>query len=358
LQEAAVTLARMRRPTTRRRFLFESVAATTVTPLALACDSACGRRGEAPPSAEPLPPAQARDRNAAAERGLVLAATWEWGADVCERGAEAFRGSRSILDAIEAGVRAVELDPEVLTVGVGGLPNEDGVVELDAMIMKGSTLDAGAVASLREIATPIAVARKVMERTRHVLLVGEGAQAFALAEGLSRADLGRPEATARYEQFRATGQHPFRRGGPDDHDTVGAVGLDGAGEIVVGVSTSGLPFKMSGRVGDSPLVGAGGYADAEVGAACATGVGEEVIRTCGSFAVVEAMRAGRSPREAAEEVLRRMVRRRGAALGDAQVAFIALRRDGEIGAACLRDGFEMHVRRDGRTERVVVQPVG
>jgi N4-(beta-N-acetylglucosaminyl)-L-asparaginase len=277
---------------------------------------------------------------------------------VCDHGAEAFRSSRSILDAIEAGVRAVELDPAVLTVGVGGLPNEEGVVELDAMIMKGSTLDAGAVASLREIATPIVVARRVMERTRHVLLVGEGAQAFALAEGMERADLRRPEATARYESFRATGQHPFRRGGADDHDTVGAVGLDGAGEVVAGVSTSGLPFKMSGRVGDSPLVGAGGYADAEVGAACATGVGEEVIRTCGSFAVVEAMRAGRSPREAAEEVLRRMVRRRGAALGDAQVAFIALRRDGEVGAACLRAGFEMHVRKDGRTERVAVPPIG
>jgi N4-(beta-N-acetylglucosaminyl)-L-asparaginase len=274
---------------------------------------------------------------------------------VCDRALAVGRRGGSLLDAIEKGVEAVELDPEVLTVGYGGLPNEAGVVQLDAMLMRGSTLECGSVGALEEIATPIAVARRVMERTRHVLLVGEGAKAFALEQGFETRDLRTPASTARWEAYRDSGERRFRR--EDDHDTVGAVGVDGAGEVVAGVSTSGLGFKMPGRVGDSPIVGAGGYADAEVGAACATGVGEEVIRTCGSYAVVEAMRAGRSPTEAAREVLRRLVRRRGDALGDAQVAFIAMRRDGEVGAAALRPGFEMSVLRAGEVVTSTIEPV-
>jgi len=291
---------------------------------------------------------------------LVLASTWGWGRNVCDTGAETFRRSRSLLDAIQEGVSAVERDPEVLTVGVGGYPNEAGVVQLDAMIMKGSTLDAGAVGSIEEIANPIAVARRVMERTRHVYLVGPGAQAFAVDQGFSREDLRRDEAQARWARWveESGGRSPMRLGGDENHDTVGAVGVDGSGEVVAGVSTSGLAFKMPGRVGDSPLIGAGGYADSEAGAACATGVGEEVIRTCGTFAVVEAMRAGRSPTEAATEVLRRLVRRRGDKLGDNQVAYIAIRSDGEVGAACLRPGFEYFVRRGSATERVEVAPIG
>ncbi len=223
--------------------------------------------------------------------------------------------------------------------------------------MKGSTLDAGAVGCLEEVATPIRVARRVMERTRHVYLVGAGAKAFAVEQGFETRDLATDESRRRFEEFRATGQHPFRVGGAADHDTVGTVGVGPDGEVVVGVSTSGLAWKLPGRVGDSPIVGAGGYADAEAGAACATGVGEEVIRTCGSFAVVERMRAGVEPREAAAEVLRSLVRRRGDRLGDGQVAYVALRRDGAIGAAALQPGFEMFVRRDGRTERVEVAPI-
>jgi L-asparaginase/N4-(beta-N-acetylglucosaminyl)-L-asparaginase len=252
----------------------------------------------------------------------------------------------------------VESDPEVLTVGVGGYPNEAGVVQLDAMLMKGSTLDAGAVGALEEIENPIAVARRIMERTRHVYLVGAGAQAFAVEEGFERRDLRGDRAQARWSQWvdETGGRSPMRIG-DDNHDTVGAIGVDGSGEVVAGVSTSGLAFKIPGRVGDSPLVGAGGYADAEVGAACATGVGEEVIRTCGSFAIVEAMRNGQSPQQAAESVLRRLVRRRGDQLGDSQVAYIAMRRDGEIGAACLRPDFEYFIRRGGTTERVRVAPL-
>jgi len=262
------------------------------------------------------------------------------------------------MDAIEAGIREVELDPSVTTVGYGGLPNEAGVVQLDAMIMRGSTLDAGAVGALEGVATPISVARRVMERTRHVLLVGAGAAELARAEGFPTRDLLTPESRAAWEQWRATGAHGFRLARPlDTHDTVGVVGVDPSGEAVVGVSTSGLAWKMPGRVGDSPLVGAGGYADADVGAVCATGIGEEVIRVVGSHAVLERMRAGDEPTAAAEHVIGRMRRKRGDALGNAQIAFVAVRRDGAVGAAALRPGFTMAVARGTTVEMREVAPL-
>ncbi len=334
----------------RRRFLRDSAIAATGLPLA-SCD--CGGRQT---RHDPTPPAQA---NGHSEDHLVLVSTWSWGETVCDRGAEKFRETGSLLDAIQAGVMAVESDPEVLTVGAGGYPNEAGVVQLDAMMMKGSTLEAGAVGALEEIENPIAVARKVMEHTRHILLVGAGAQAFAVEEGFERHDIRGEAAQARYREWveETGGRSPMRLDAEENHDTVGALGVDASGEVVAGVSTSGLAFKLPGRVGDSPLVGAGGYADAEVGAACATGVGEEVIRTCGSFAIVEAMRNGVAPQQAIEGVLRRLVRRRGGALAEAQVAYLAIGRDGSVGAAALKPGFEYFMRRGGRTERVEVTPL-
>lgn len=308
-----------------------------------------------PPGARPEPtevPSYAR----AAEP--VLVATWMWGRTACERALGELARGGALIDAVEAGIREVELDPSVMTVGYGGLPNEAGVVQLDAMIMRGSTLDAGAVGALEGVATPISVARRVMERTRHVLLVGTGAAELARAEGFPTRDLLTPETRAAWQQWRATGDPGFRRArSPEHHDTVGVVGVDATGEAVVGVSTSGLAWKMPGRVGDSPLVGAGGYADSDVGAVCATGIGEEVIRVCGSHAVLERMRAGDDPTAAAEHVLRRMRRKRGAALGDAQVAFVAVRRDGAVGAAALRPGFTMAVARGSTVEMRAIAPL-
>jgi isoaspartyl peptidase/L-asparaginase-like protein (Ntn-hydrolase superfamily) len=335
---------------TRRRFLLSS-SAGGLPFLTGACPS-----GSTPPppspSPAPEPPGQPRER-ARGDEGFVLAATWSWGLTACREAVASLRGGGSLLDAAEAGVRAVELDPAVETVGVGGIPNEEGDIELDAMVMIGSSLECGAVAALRGIATPISVARRVMERTRHILLVGEPAQRFAVANGFPVRDIHTDASRRRHREWVAAGRpNDFHRG----HETVGFVGC-GRGEVIVAMSTSGLGFKLAGRVGDSPIVGAGGYADAEVGAACATGVGEEVIRTAGSHAVVEAMRRGLSPDEAAAEVARFLRRRRGAQLGDAQVAFIALRRDGLVGAAALRPGFEMAVHRDGATTMVRRDPL-
>jgi N4-(beta-N-acetylglucosaminyl)-L-asparaginase len=219
------------------------------------------------------------------------------------------------------------------------------------MIMDGARLEAGAVGALEDVPLAISVARRVMERTRHVYLMGEGAKRFALEQGFEERALLTDEARREWEAWVAEGTSRFRRDAPPravdpDHDTVGAIGTDGRNAIV-GVSTSGLAYKMAGRVGDSPIVGSGGYADSDVGAACATGVGEEIIRVSGSFAIVELMRAGRTPREAIDEVLDRIRRKRGDLLGDAQVAFIAIRTDGELAHGALRPGFEVAILRSG-----------
>jgi N4-(beta-N-acetylglucosaminyl)-L-asparaginase len=288
----------------------------------------------------------------------VIAATWSWGRPLCERARDVLREGGSVIDAIERGINVVELDPSVRTVGLGGYPNEAGVVQLDAMMMDGARLEAGAVGALEDVPLAISVARRVMERTRHVYLMGEGAKRFALEQGFEERALLTDEARREWEAWVAEGTSRFRRDAPPrpsdrDHDTVGAIGTDGRNTIV-GVSTSGLAYKMAGRVGDSPIVGSGGYADSDVGAACATGVGEEIIRVSGSFAIVELMRAGRTPREAIDEVLDRIRRKRGDLLGDAQVAFIAMRTDGELAHGALRPGFEVAILRGGE---VTTEPI-
>lgn len=290
----------------------------------------------------------------------IVMSTWSWGRAACARAGEVLQRGADIADAVEEATVAVELDPAVLTVGYGGLPNEDGVVQTDALFMRGSTLEAGAVAALEGVRTPIRVARRVMERTHHVLLAGAGAQRFAVEQGFSLEDMGTAEAAARYAKWRAAwkdrGRSRFRRGhdAEHDHDTVCVIGTDGI-EAVAAVSTSGLGFKLPGRVGDSPLVGAGAYADAEVGVAAGTGVGEEILRAVASFAVVERMRAGLHPMEAVAAVLAEMVRRRGDVLRrrESQVGLIALRVDGEVGYGALWPGFVAPVWRAGAVRDLV-----
>lgn len=293
----------------------------------------------------------------------VIVSTWTWGRTACRRAAEVAAGGAPLADIVEEAVVAVELDPTALTVGYGGLPNEDGVVQTDALFMRGSTLDAGAVAALEGIRTPIRVARRVMEHTHHVLLAGEGARRFAIEQGFTVEDMRTPASTARYASWAATpdARGRFRRAGTGtahvgpghhpDHDTVCVIGTDGD-ESVVGVSTSGLGFKLAGRVGDSPLVGAGGYADAAIGAAAATGVGEEIMRAVASYAVVDHMRRGMHPMAAVRAVLGDMVRRRGDALRarESQVGLIAVRRDGEVGHGAPYRGFLAPVWRGGDVE--------
>jgi N4-(beta-N-acetylglucosaminyl)-L-asparaginase len=278
--------------------------------------------------------AQAAGKTPPATGGPVVIATWDYGLELVTAAQKALLARRDLLDALEIGVNVVEDDPKVMTVGLGGMPNEDGVVQLDAAIMDGRTHNAGAVAALERIKNPISVARKVMERTNHVLLVGAGANAFARKVGFTEQELLTPESRAAWQKAKTT----FWRKAPERHDTVCCIGMDERGDLATAVSTSGLPWKLPGRVGDSPILGAGSYVDNEVGGACATGAGELTLRTCASFAIVERMRAGADPTAACTAVLNQILKiapevRTNTAL---QLAFIALNKRGQVGAAVFR----------------------
>lgn len=277
----------------------------------------------------------------------VAVATWKHGLPAVKEAASVLASGGTPLDAVERGINTAEVDPEVSSVGVGGLPNAEGVVQLDAAIMDGAGLRCGSVLALEEIATPISVARRVMERTRHIQLAQAGAQRFALAQGFERQPLLTDASRGAWERWKASPERTVpgqvsRSRDRDDHDTIGMVALGASGRMAAGCSTSGLAWKIPGRVGDSPIIGAGLYCDGDVGGASATGIGEEVIRVCGSFLVVELMRRGASPQEAVEEVLRRIVRVQPDNR-QRQVAFIALSRRGEVGAGSIRPGFQVAI---------------
>jgi N4-(beta-N-acetylglucosaminyl)-L-asparaginase len=276
-------------------------------------------------------------KRAVAQSGAILPtviATWDYGLELVTTAQKALAAKKDLLDALEAGVNVVENDPKVLSVGYGGLPNEDGVVQLDAAMMDGRTHRAGSVAAIERIKNPISVARKVMERTEHVLLVGAGANAFAKKCGFVEEELLTAESRAAWQKAKAS----FWKKPDEHHDTVCCIGIDARGDLATAVSTSGLPWKLAGRVGDSPILGAGSYVDNEVGAACATGVGELTLRTCASFAVVERMRAGADPSAACTAVLNQILRiapevRTNTGM---QLAFIAMNKRGQVGAAVYR----------------------
>ncbi len=295
--------------------------------------------------------------------GRLVASTWNFGLAANAVAWQALAGGCAHpLDACEAGVRVPEADPDVTSVGLGGLPAADGVVELDAAVMRGDTLGCGGVASLRGVLHPVSVARAVMERTPHVLLVGDGALRFARALGVPEQDLLTPGAREAWERWRAgRSEHlePWERAMQDaapvapaapgqaaapgrpaaDHDTIGMIALDG-GRFATAVTTSGLAFKVPGRVGDSPIIGAGSYCDDDVGAAVSTGIGEEVIRTGGCVSIVESMRRGLTPRRAVSEVLRRIRRAMAAGGRSGQVAFLVVSRGGEVFGGALQPGFQ------------------
>jgi isoaspartyl peptidase/L-asparaginase-like protein (Ntn-hydrolase superfamily) len=285
----------------------------------------------------------------------VVIATWPFGRTAVETAAPLLAQGRPALDAAVAGAQAVEDDPKVHWVGYGGLANAVGTVQLDACVMDGRTLNCGGVAALENVRHAAAVARRVMEKTPHVLLVGEGARLFAVQQGFPLETLNTPESVAEWEKMRpkaptAPGPNPS----PPGHDTVTVLALDQAGHLGGVCSTSGLPHKLPGRVGDSPLIGAGLYVDGQAGAAGATGVGEEIIRIGGSLFLVEQMRAGRGPQEACELAVRRvnaLAVRRG--VHPAEVSFLALSPRGQVGAACTaRTNFEYAVGRPGKVELV------
>ncbi|MFN2458641.1 MAG: N(4)-(beta-N-acetylglucosaminyl)-L-asparaginase [Chitinophagaceae bacterium] len=289
----------------------------------------------------------------------IVISTW---GDNVKANAEAWRilgtGGRA-LDAVEAGVQIPEGDPNDNSVGYGGLPDRDGKVTLDACIMD-ETGNCGAVMFLEHIMHPIKVARLVMEKTPHVQLVGEGALQFALANGFKMENLLTPESEKAWKEWLKKAEHDsmampklleeknkrILAGQENNHDTIGMLAMDAKGNISGACTTSGLAFKMHGRVGDSPIIGAGLFVDNEVGAATATGVGEEVVRTCGSHTVVELMRQGLRPEEACKRTVERIVKKRGAKAKGLQVGYIAVNKKGEFGGYALQKGFTYAVQRN------------
>lgn len=240
------------------------------------------------------------------------------------------------LDAVEQGVRLVEANPEDRSVGYGGRPDRDGHVTLDAAIMDGAG-NCGAVCFLEGIKHPISVARRVMESSPHVMLAGEGAQRFAQEQGFAKEDLLTDASKQEWMDWKEEAEYkPIIN--IENHDTIGMLALDQHGNLAGACTTSGLAYKMHGRVGDSPIVGAGLYVDDEVGAAVATGLGESIIKACGSFLIVELMRQGYPPTKACEEAVRRIARRQ-TGFQDFQACFIALNKQGEHGGYALHKGF-------------------
>ena len=293
---------------------------------------------------------------AAPAGGPIVISTWDFGRQANAGAWEVLKKGGRALDAVEQGVRVPEADPRIQTIGLGGLPDRDGKVTLDACIMD-DKYNCGSVMCLEHIKHPISVARLVMEKTPHVILVGEGALQFALANGFPREKSQLTEQSKKdwEEWLKASHYKPEQNienrrypmpGGPANHDTIGMVALDAQGNLSGACTTSGLAFKMHGRVGDSPVIGAGLYVDNEVGAATATGVGEEVIRIVGSHLIVELMRQGLSPEMACKEAVERIIRRHPGKAKDIQVGFLALNKKGEYGAFCLQKGFTYAVRNE------------
>lgn len=305
----------------RRKFIKTSalVSATAIVPSLISC------KEENPPS------------NLTGFKPHVLS-TWNHGLPANDKAWKVLQQTGNILDAVEQGVRVTEVDPENLSVGLQGLPDREGIVTLDASIMSGDG-SCGSVCFVRQIKHPITLARRVMEKTPHVMLAGAGALQFAKEEGFALTpETLSPKAQKAYEEWLQKAQYkPVVN--IENHDTIGMIGIDTQGRLAGACTTSGLAYKMHGRVGDSPIIGAGLYVDNEVGAATATGLGETIIRICGSFLIVELMRQGRSPQEACEEAVKRLVRKTGQAAKEVQAGFLALNKDGVAGAFAVQKGF-------------------
>ena len=270
--------------------------------------------------------------------GPVFVSTWPFGKPANDAALVAYRAKGSLLDAVEEGIRLTESDPTNSSVGAAGFPNAAGVVQLDACIMNGVGHKAGSVSGLEGIRHPITAARRVMEKTKHVMLVGEGARQFALSQGLETCEPITPANREKWIEWKRE-QEKKKAAQAPNHDTIALLALGSDGNLAGGCSTSGLAYKLPGRVGDSPIIGSGLYVDNEVGAAGATGLGENILRYCGSFMVVEYMRHGASPAEACFETIKRIAKQDP--LGtDLSINFVALDKHGRFGAAGSGKGFQ------------------
>jgi N4-(beta-N-acetylglucosaminyl)-L-asparaginase len=272
----------------------------------------------------------------------IILSTWNHGLPANDAAWETLVNGGNAMDAAEAGARVSEADPTITSVGFGGLPDEQGNVTLDACVMD-SNGNAGSVAFLQNIKHPVSVARKVMEDTKHVMLVGEGARQFAVSLGFEEMDLLTVESRQAWEEWQKNRREMTPH---ETHDTISVLVQDKNGDFAGACTTSGWAYKLHGRVGDSPIIGAGLFVDNEIGCAAATGLGEEVIKTTGSFLVVELMRQGYDPTVACEEALNRIIKAHNGT-PDFQIGYIAIRKDGQIGSACLKWSFEYALARGG-----------
>ena len=271
----------------------------------------------------------------------LIISTWSHGLPASKRSLEILNGGGNLLDAVTGGINIIENDPKNHSVGLGGYPDAEGHVTLDASIMDWNG-NAGAVSYLEDIKNPINIARLVMEKTNHVMLSGKGAREFAIGQGYEPENLLTPDMKEEWEKWEKSDARKMLDpvlGSKNNHDTIGLLAMDKNGNISGGVSTSGWAYKLPGRVGDSPIIGAGLYVDNEIGAACSTGLGERVIETVGSYLVVEMMRQGHSPLDAIKVAIDRL-KKRIKNHRNFQVAYIALNKKGEYAGYALRSGFE------------------
>ncbi|HUS00259.1 MAG TPA: N(4)-(beta-N-acetylglucosaminyl)-L-asparaginase [Chitinophagaceae bacterium] len=281
----------------------------------------------------------------------IVVSTWDFGKAANAEAWKVLVNGGKVVDAVEAGVKVPEADESNQSVGYGGLPDRDGRVTLDACIMDGANLACGSVACLEHIVHPISVAKLVMEKTPHVMLVGDGALQFAIANGFTKTNLLTPKSERDWKEWLKKAEYKpviniekQLTGDKNNHDTIGMIAIDATGNIGGACTTSGLAYKLHGRVGDSPIIGAGLYADSEVGAATSSGMGEEVIRTCGSHTVVELMRQGYSPEKACKKTVERIIKRNPERAKTLQVGFLAINKKGEFGAYAIHKGFNYAVK--------------
>ena len=268
----------------------------------------------------------------------IVIATWDV-KNATEKAWEIISSDGNSLDAIEQGCRVEEANKDGQSVGIGGLPDREGNVTLDACIMDHYG-NCGSVVYLKEIKHAISVARMVMEKTPHVMLAGDGAKKFAISMGFQKENLLTEKSKKDWIKWKQNEEYkPIIN--IENHDTIGMLAIDKNKNISGGCTTSGLAYKMEGRVGDSPIIGSGLFIDNEVGGAVATGLGEEVLKTVGSFLVVELMRQGYSPSDACKIAIERIVKKPGNNYKNFQVGYIALNKKGETGSYSIQKGFSM-----------------
>ena len=280
--------------------------------------------------------AETENHNIQTHNYPLFVSTWAFGKATNDEALKTYQRTESLLDAVESGIRVTEADVSNASVGIGGIPNADGIVQLDACIMDGPDHQVGSVAAIEGIAHPISVARKVMEKTPHVMLAGEGAQKFALDQGFQHTNL---LTKNREEEWKSWQKGKDKEAHSDAHDTITLLALDQHGDIAGGCSTSGWGYKLPGRVGDSPIIGGGLYVDNQVGAAGCTGKGENCMRYCASFMVVEFMRSGLDPQSACIAAIKRIASTDPLGL-NLEIYFIALDKHGNHGAAGVGKGFQ------------------